>query len=195
MDTLREPRTLSVGMVELGRTAQQTLLQRLGPFPSADGAFIAPRPARPPSTGAGATEVAAGEATRDGRSLGGERTVLVVDDQPEVLMLLGESLRMLGYRVLEAARPSEGLRVGEQHTGPIDLLLTDIVLPEMNGTEFARRLLDRRPEARVLYLSGYGAEDLSPLGVPVEGLALLRKPFTLDTLGRSVRGALGEANP
>ena len=119
-----------------------------------------------------------------------ERTILVVEDQPEVLSLLADALQMVGYRVLTAAHPDDGLAIGDEHAEQIDLVLTDVVMPGMNGPEMAQRLVFRHPLLRVLYLSGHDPETLGPLGVPEDGPAILRKPFTLDALVERVSGAL-----
>lgn len=119
-----------------------------------------------------------------------EQTILVVEDQPEVLSLLSDALEMLGYRVLTASHPDDGLAIGDQHAEEIDLVLTDVVMPGMNGPEMAQRLVFRHPYLRVLYLSGYGPETLGPLGVPEDGPAILKKPFTMDALVERVSGAL-----
>ena len=119
-----------------------------------------------------------------------ERTILVVEDQPEVLSLLADALQMVGYRVLTAAHPALGLAIGDEHAEQIDLVLTDVVMPGMNGPEMAEQLVLRHPSLRVLYLSGYERETLAPLGVPEEGPAFLKKPFTMDALVTRVSGAL-----
>jgi DNA-binding response OmpR family regulator len=118
------------------------------------------------------------------------RTILVVEDQPEVLSFLADALQALGYRVLTAAHPDDGLALGDEHAEEIDLVLTDVVMPGMNGPEMAQRLIFRHPSLRVLYLSGYDRETLGPLGVPEEGPAFLKKPFTMDALVKRVSGAL-----
>jgi len=118
------------------------------------------------------------------------RTILVVEDQPEVLSFLADALQALGYRVLAAAHPDDGLVLGDKHAEEIDLVLTDVVMPGMNGTEMAQRLIFRHPFLRVLYLSGYDRETLGPLGVPEEGPDFLKKPFTMDALVKRVSGAL-----
>ena len=118
------------------------------------------------------------------------QTILVVEDQPEVLQLLADALQMLGYRVLTAGGPSQGLALSDQHSREIDLVLTDVIMPEMNGPEFVHELTLRYPSLRVLYVSGHGADMLQPLGVPTNGPAILKKPFTIDTLLERVTGAL-----
>lgn len=119
-----------------------------------------------------------------------EPTILVVEDQPEVLALLADALKMVGYRVLTAAHPALGLAIGDEHADQIDLVLTDVVMPGMNGPEMAQRLVFRHPSLRVLYLSGHDPETLRPLGVPEDGAAFLKKPFTMDALVKHVSGAL-----
>ena len=123
-------------------------------------------------------------------TLSSERTILVVEDQPEVRSLLADALEMLGYRVLTAAHPDDGLAIVDEHAEEIDLVLTDIVMPGMNGPEMAQRLILRHPLLRVLYLSGHSSEALGPLGVPQDGPAFLKKPFTMDALIERVSGAL-----
>ena len=118
------------------------------------------------------------------------RTILVVEDQPEVLSFLADALQALGYRVLTAAHPDDGLALGDEHAEEIDLVLTDVVMPGMNGPEMAQQLIFRHPFLRVLYLSGYDRETLGPLGVPEDGPAFLKKPFTMDALVKRVSGAL-----
>src|SRR5580765_5475040 len=118
------------------------------------------------------------------------RTILVVEDQPEVLSFLADALQSLGYRVLTAAHPGDGLALGDKHAEEIDLVLTDVVMPGMNGPEMAQQLIFRHPLLRVLYLSGYDRETLGPLGVPEDGPAFLKKPFTMDALVKRVSGAL-----
>ena len=118
------------------------------------------------------------------------RTILVVEDQPEVLSFLADALQALGYRVLTASHTDDGLALGDEHAEQIDLVLTDVVMPGMNGPEMAQRLIFRHPDLRVLYLSGYDRETLGPLGVPEEGPAFLKKPFTMDALVKRVSGAL-----
>jgi DNA-binding response OmpR family regulator len=118
------------------------------------------------------------------------RTILVVEDQPEVLSFLADALQALGYRVLTASHPDDGLALGDEHAEQIDLVLTDVVMPGMNGPEMAKQLVFRHPTLRVLYLSGYDRDTLGPLGVPEEGPDFLKKPFTMDALVKRVSGAL-----
>jgi CheY-like chemotaxis protein len=120
----------------------------------------------------------------------GSETVLLVEDEDLVRSMVRESLENSGYRVLEAIEGEEALRHCNRHQGPIHLLLTDLVIPGMSGREIAKQVLARRPEARVLYMSGY-SEDVAGRQGDVElGSALLKKPFTEETLTAKVREVL-----
>jgi CheY-like chemotaxis protein len=92
--------------------------------------------------------------------------------------------------VLEAESVAAALEIGESFAGPIDLLLTDVVMPEMSGREDAARLAARRPEMRILYMSGFADEDVVRRGVLSAGQALVAKPFTMVRLTHEVRRAL-----
>ena len=92
-----------------------------------------------------------------------------------------------------AASGAEALALAERHEGPIHLLLTDVVMPEMNGRELARHLASLRPEVRVLYMSGYADEAIARHGVLDPGTAFLQKPFTPDGLARKVREVLDQS--
>lgn len=119
-------------------------------------------------------------------------TILVVEDEPAVRWLVCSILRMHGYTLLEAGRGTKALRICQQHEGPIHLLLTDILMPEMNGLDLARQVVALRPQTRVLYMSGYPDSDsLVHFGLHPES-AFIQKPFTPDALIRKVREVLGE---
>ena len=121
---------------------------------------------------------------------GGTETVLVVEDEADVRNLTSEILQSLGYRVLEAAQPGAAVRVAEQHRGRIDLLLTDVVMPELSGQRLAERLRSTRPDLNVLYMSGYTDDAIVRHGVLTPGTHLLEKPFSATTLAAKVREAL-----
>ena len=123
-------------------------------------------------------------------SLGGSETVLVVEDHGEVRRLTQKVLESRGYTVLVSANGPEALRVAAQHAGPIHLLVTDVVMPGMSGRELGLLLAPRRPEMRVLHLSGYPDESIVHHGVLEPGLAFLQKPFTPEGLARKVREVL-----
>jgi CheY-like chemotaxis protein len=123
----------------------------------------------------------------------GSETILVVEDEDLVRELTREVLSAHGYTVLDAPHGPAALDVLDEHAGTIDLLLTDMVMPHMSGCELARRVLLRRPEIRVLYMSGYTGDTMAQQGVLKEGDSYLDKPFTLDALSRKVREVLDGA--
>jgi PAS domain S-box-containing protein len=128
---------------------------------------------------------------REPASAGGE-TVLVVDDDEEVRALACDVLRAEGYVVLDAATPLAALEICEQHKDPIDLLLTDVVMPVMSGRELVERVRPIRPEAKILYMSGYPGEVIDKHGVLTSG-AFVQKPFTPAALVDKVRAAVAAA--
>ena len=128
-------------------------------------------------------------------TLRGTETVLVVEDQPEVRRLTLVVLRSRGYRLLEAANGSEALSLCEGYSGPIHLLITDVVMPGMAGRELATRLLALRPSLKTLYTSGYPANVIAHEGVLDPGVAYLPKPFSPAQLAAKVREVLLEPAP
>ncbi|MBI4551044.1 MAG: PAS domain S-box protein [Candidatus Latescibacteria bacterium] len=125
----------------------------------------------------------------------GTETILLVEDDATVRLLMAHSLSMGGYQMLVANHGQEALHLGEQHEGPIHLLVTDIVMPYMTGLELAERLVHIHPEVRILYMSGYTRSAILQRGVLRTGAALLQKPFTPDTLLRTVRNILDAPQP
>jgi nitrogen-specific signal transduction histidine kinase len=117
-------------------------------------------------------------------------TILVVEDQPDVRNLAAKLLRREGYTVLEASSGDEALRLADEHDGPIDLLLSDVVMPGLSGREVAERLTRRRPGLRTLFMSGYTDNVIADRGVLGPDMAFLPKPFTSITLLAGVRDAL-----
>jgi PAS domain S-box-containing protein len=116
--------------------------------------------------------------------------VLFVEDDEAVLGMGVRMLETLGYRVMSTVSPEEGIRCAEEHGGEIDLLITDVVMPGMNGRELARRMEEVKPGVRSLYISGYTADVMARRGVLEEGVRFLQKPFTMEALARKVREAL-----
>jgi signal transduction histidine kinase len=121
---------------------------------------------------------------------GGSETVLVVEDQDSVRLAVQRTLSSSGYRVLEASRPRDAIALVAQHTGPLDLLLTDLVLPDMDGQQLAGQLRATRSSLASLYMSGFAGGAMSHQGVVGPGTTFLQKPFTPQTLLHKVRVAL-----
>lgn len=120
----------------------------------------------------------------------GRETVLLVEDESAILDVGKQLLEMQGYRVLAAETPGEAIRLAEEHLGEIHLLMTDVVMPEMNGRELARRLLSLHPGLKRLFMSGYTAEVIAHHGVLDEGMQFIQKPFSLRGLAAKVREVL-----
>ena len=123
----------------------------------------------------------------------GAETVLVVEDDAHVRLLARKVLEQAGYRVLVAAGGKEALAAAEAHEGPIDLLMTDVVMPEMSGRTLTRRLTQRHPGIKVLYMSGYSDEDIAQHGVFEAGIPFIKKPFTPLLLTQKLREVLDQA--
>jgi two-component system, cell cycle sensor histidine kinase and response regulator CckA len=128
--------------------------------------------------------------TANKRSRRGTETVLLVEDEAAVRSLVRDILESNGYVVLEASRAVEALEASQQHEGPIQLLLTDVVMPDIGGRKLADRLKASRPEAKVLYMSGYTDTAIVQHGLLEPGVAFLQKPFTPEALSRKVREVL-----
>ena len=123
-------------------------------------------------------------------SFRGEETVLLVEDEDVLRALLAKFLRLYGYSVLEARHGGEALLTCERHQGPIHLMVTDVVMPQMSGRELADRLTPLRPEMKVLFMSGYTEDALVQHGVADLSVAFLQKPFKPIELARQVYAVL-----
>ena len=121
--------------------------------------------------------------------------ILLVEDEPGILQLAARMLTRQGYDVLAAGTPAEAIAMASEHAGEIHLLVTDVVMPEMNGRDLARQLLARHPKLKCLFISGYTADVIAQNGVVQEGLQFLQKPFTMAGLAERVREALDHAGP
>jgi CheY-like chemotaxis protein len=121
---------------------------------------------------------------------GGTETILIVEDEDLVRALASRSLRERGYRVIEARQGVEALQQLEQQSAGVDLVISDVVMPEMGGRELARRLAMLRPSLPVLFISGYTGEDVIQRGLMEPGAPFQQKPFTPDGLARKVREML-----
>jgi CheY-like chemotaxis protein len=123
----------------------------------------------------------------------GRETVLVVEDEQVILDMCRIMLEKLGYRVLTTCSPREALRLAAEHAGSLHLLLTDVILPEMNGRELSQRLRASYPELKHLYMSGYTADVIAHQGMLEEGVRFIQKPFTMRSLAARVREVLDQA--
>jgi CheY-like chemotaxis protein len=121
---------------------------------------------------------------------GGTETILLVEDEEALRDLTCEVLESFGYTVLPARNGAEALAVSEAHTGPLDLMIIDMVMPGVSGEKLAARLAAKRPRTRILFVSGH-SEEGAP-GFQSEGTrrSFLQKPFSSETLGRRVRELL-----
>ncbi len=122
----------------------------------------------------------------------GEETVLLVEDEASVLKLSRMMLEHMGYTVLAAASPKEAMAVAHDRRDPIDLFITDVIMPQMNGRELSEKLKEHHPEMKLLYTSGYTANVIGPSGVLRQSVHFLQKPFSMKDLGRAAREALAE---
>ncbi len=126
----------------------------------------------------------------------GHETILLVEDEPSILNMTTLMLRRQGYTVLPAATPGAASALAAEHNGAIDLLMTDVVMPEMNGSDLASSLAERYPGLKCLFMSGYTSSMIARHGVLDEGVHFIQKPFTMHSLGTKVREALqGTAEP
>jgi CheY-like chemotaxis protein len=120
----------------------------------------------------------------------GSETILLAEDDEALRTLGARVLGLLGYRVLVARTGKEALQIVADHTGPIDLIATDVVMPEMNGSQLVEKVLEARPGIRVLFMSGYTDDEVMRRGVIDGQTAFLQKPFTPDLLAYKVREVL-----
>ena len=143
-------------------------------FPRAEGALDAPRTSHGPET------------------TSGSETILLVEDQEQVRAVAAGILRRSGYEVIVARDVADALALCDARAGAVDLLLTDVVMPQMSGAELARRLTGARPALKVLCMSGYTDDSVVRHGVLESGVAFLQKPFTPASLTRKVREVLDD---
>jgi CheY-like chemotaxis protein len=121
---------------------------------------------------------------------GGSETILLVEDEEQVRALSRAILEMNGYRVLDSTHVGDAILLFETHAAEIDLMLTDVIMPSMNGRELYERLAALQPGLRVLYMSGYTDGAIEQHGVLEPGTAFIQKPFTPDSLAEKVRSVL-----
>jgi CheY-like chemotaxis protein len=123
----------------------------------------------------------------------GHETILLVEDDPAVLNMTSRLLAGQGYTVLAAGCPAEAIRVAGEHAAEIHLVMTDVVMPEMNGRDLAARLLSLSPNLKCLFTSGYTANVIAHHGVLDEGVQFLQKPFSVQDLAAKIREVLDES--
>ncbi len=125
----------------------------------------------------------------------GSETVLIVEDEAAVRAIASYSLQKIGYRVLTASDADEALRIAESVGGQVNLLATDVVLPDRSGRDLAVELLARFPRLRVLFLSGYTDDEVLKYGIEQSAVAFLQKPYTPEMLAQKIRGILDSQGP
>jgi CheY-like chemotaxis protein len=121
---------------------------------------------------------------------GGTETILLVEDEPSILRMTRMMLERKGYTVLSAATPAEAMEKAKNHSGTIDLLMTDVVMPEMNGRDLSEKITDHYPDIRLLFMSGYTANVIAHHGVLDDGVTFIQKPFSMDDLADKLREVL-----
>ncbi len=124
--------------------------------------------------------------------LGGVETVLLVEDEDDVRQLVERTLTRLGYSVLTASCPESAIQLANSHQGTIDLLLSDVIMPGMNGPDMSRRLTLSRPQMRLLFMSGYTDEAILHHGVFDSAVNFIGKPFSVEQLSTAIRRVLDE---
>jgi len=125
---------------------------------------------------------------------GGTETILLVEDEPTILRMTLMMLEKKGYNVLFAATPVEAVEKATHHLGPIDMLMTDVVMPEMNGRDLAAQITALYPGIRLLFMSGYTANVIAHHGVLDDGVAFIQKPFSMAEMTEKVRVVLDTAS-
>ena len=120
----------------------------------------------------------------------GNETILLVEDEPSILKMTTKMLGRMGYEVIAADTPNKAIQLAEEHEGKIDLLLTDVVMPEMNGRDLSRKILALYPDIRRLFMSGYTADIIASQGMVDEGMEYIQKPFSKKELEKKIRKIL-----
>lgn len=124
----------------------------------------------------------------------GSETVLLVEDEPAVREIAREYLTRQGYTIMEASNGADALRLSREYCGPIQLMISDVVMPDMGGPKLAEQLAAERPDMKVLFVSGYAESNILQHGNPSIGAQFLQKPFALKTLAAKIREVLGPSN-
>jgi CheY-like chemotaxis protein len=124
---------------------------------------------------------------------GGTETILLVEDEPSILKITRMMLERKGYAVLSADTPALAMKKAKNHSGSIALLMTDVIMPEMNGRDLAGQISRLYPDIRVLFMSGYTANVIVHQGILDDGVAFIQKPFSLADMTQKVRNVLDMA--
>lgn len=122
----------------------------------------------------------------------GNETILLVEDEPAILEMARMMLERKGYLVLPAATPADAISIADTYVGRIDLLMTDVVMPEMNGRDLAKKIKAIFPEIKLLFMSGYSANVITQQGVLDDGVAFMQKPFLMNELTEKIREVLDD---
>jgi CheY-like chemotaxis protein len=125
--------------------------------------------------------------------LGGQETILLVEDDPAILEMTTQMLEGLGYAVLAANSPDQAIQLAREHSEGIHLLMTDVIMPEMNGRDLSTNLVSLSPHLKCLFMSGYTADIIAPHGVLDAGVSFIQKPFSTQELALIVRKVLDGA--
>ena len=120
-------------------------------------------------------------------------TILLVEDEPDILILCREMFEENGYTVLSAATPNEAIQLTRRHKGEIDLLLSDVALPEMNGCDLYKKLLSTIPDLKALFMSGHTPDVITSHGLHDEKVSFIQKPFRFKSLSLAVHETLTSA--
>ena len=128
----------------------------------------------------------------EGKAMDGNATILLVEDEKPILRLAMKILTQRGYQVIAAGSPALAIDLVQKFPGPIHLLITDVVMPEMNGKELSGKIAALRPGIKTLYMSGYTADIIARDGVIEEGTQFLQKPFSAKSLAQKTAEVLEE---
>ena len=123
----------------------------------------------------------------------GNETILLVEDEKAILTMTSMMLERLGYTVLTASTPDQAISISQSYSSRIDLLMTDVVMPEMSGRNLAEKLLQLNPNLKCLYMSGYTANVIAHHGVLDKGVHFIHKPFSKQDLAAKLREVLDES--
>jgi len=130
------------------------------------------------------------DATQESVLLRGNETIMVIDDEINIVTMVSQILTELGYHVISATSGREALILSDQHADTIDMVLTDMIMPELNGPDLVRMLRQKRPTLKALYMSGYANNAATQIGVLKPDTAFLQKPFSSETLTHCIRKVL-----